>query len=137
MSTFKFAIMGAAAIAEKFCDAVRRIDGAEVIAVAGKTEQRLKNFAEKQGIPRYYVGYEELLKNVPHREFLDLSVVYRNVFRIDKAGSESVLIDNSMLKSMGIDIRFHMPDNQVLLPDVFYQLPAVRKVLNCKYRQSS
>ena len=44
----------------------------------------------------------ELLKNVPHREFLDLSVVYRNVFRIDKAGSESVLIDNSMLKSMGI-----------------------------------
>ena len=37
-------------------------------------------------------------------------MVYRNVFRIDKAGSESVLIDNSMLKSMGIDIRFHMPD---------------------------
>lgn len=63
MSKFKFAIMGAAAIAEKFCGAVRLIDDAEVIAVAGKTEQRLKDFAEKQGIPRYYVGYEELLKN--------------------------------------------------------------------------
>ncbi len=63
MSTFKFAIMGAAAIAEKFCGAVRLIDGAEVIAVAGKTESRLKEFAEKQGIPKYYVGYEELLKN--------------------------------------------------------------------------
>lgn len=63
MSKFKFAIMGAAAIAEKFCGAVRLIDDAEVIAVAGKTEQRLKEFSEKQGIPKYYVGYEELLKN--------------------------------------------------------------------------
>lgn len=63
MSKFKFAIMGAAAIAEKFCGAVRLIDDAEVIAVSGKTESRVKEFAEKQGIPNWYVGYEEMLKN--------------------------------------------------------------------------
>ncbi len=63
MSKFKFAVLGAASIAEKFCGAVRFIKDAEVIAVAGKTEARVKDFAEKQGIPRYYIGYEELLKN--------------------------------------------------------------------------
>ena len=63
MSKFRFAIMGAASIAEKFCDAVRLTDDCEVIAVAGKNESRLIEFAARQGIPKYYVGYEELLKN--------------------------------------------------------------------------
>lgn len=63
MSKFKFAIMGAANIAEKFCDAVSKTDSCEVIAVSGKTEARLKEFSEKMGIPKYYVGYENMLKN--------------------------------------------------------------------------
>lgn len=60
---FRFAIMGAGHIANKFCDAVRRIDGAEVVAVASKTG-RAKEFAEKNGIPEYFGDYSEMLEKV-------------------------------------------------------------------------
>ena len=37
---FRFGIMGAGGIAAKFCDAVRRLEGAEVAAVASKSVER-------------------------------------------------------------------------------------------------
>lgn len=45
---------------------------------------------------------EELLRNVPHREFHDLSVVYRNVFSMNKNAMECVLIDNAIMEAVGI-----------------------------------
>ena len=38
---FRFGIMGAGGIAAKFCDAVRRLEGAEVAAVASSWVMRL------------------------------------------------------------------------------------------------
>lgn len=71
MRNFKFGIMGAGNIANRFCDAVKRINGdIEVAAVSSKSEERAKAFAEKNGIEKYYVGYENMLKDA------DLDAVY-------------------------------------------------------------
>lgn len=61
MALFRFGIMGAARIAEKFCSAVKNIEGAEVAAVSSKDEYRAKAFAEKNGIEGYYGSYDEML----------------------------------------------------------------------------
>lgn len=45
---------------------------------------------------------KELLKDVPHREFHDLSVVYRMVFGRDENGMMSSIVDNSVLKEIGM-----------------------------------
>ena len=46
MKKFRFAILGAGHIARQFCDAVSRIDGCEVCAVASKSLVRAENFAK-------------------------------------------------------------------------------------------
>lgn len=61
MPNFRFAILGAGNIAGKFCDAVSRIPGCEVAAVASKSMTRAKNFAEKNGIPVAYDRYQDML----------------------------------------------------------------------------
>lgn len=61
MDTFRFGIIGAARIANKFCDAVRYIEGAEVVAVSSKDLDRAKAFAEKNCLPSYYGSYDEML----------------------------------------------------------------------------
>lgn len=61
MSTFRFVILGAGGIAEKFCDAVRRVPGCEAAAVASKSLERAKRFAERSRLAAYYDSYEEML----------------------------------------------------------------------------
>ncbi len=48
------------------------------------------------------VQNEELLAKVPHREFQDLSIIYRCVFGNDKDGVASALIQNKMADQMGL-----------------------------------
>ena len=48
MEKFRFAIMGAGGIAVTFCDAVKRLEGYEVAAVASKSLDRAKKFAKKK-----------------------------------------------------------------------------------------
>ncbi len=61
MEIFRFAILGAANIANKFCDAVARIPGCEVVAVASKSMGRAKNFAQRNKVPHVYADYREML----------------------------------------------------------------------------
>lgn len=46
---------------------------------------------------------KELLKSVPHREFCDLSIVYRLVAEIDENGIQSAMIGNEMAERLGMD----------------------------------
>ena len=62
MKNFRFAILGAGHIARRFCDAVSRIDGCEVCAVASKSLVRAENFAKENGVESYYDDYETLLE---------------------------------------------------------------------------
>lgn len=61
MEEFRFAIMGAGNIANKFCDAVKRLSGVAVTAVASKSLERAEAFAAGQGIGHAYGDYEEML----------------------------------------------------------------------------
>ena len=49
---FRFAVMGAAQIAVKFCDAVTYVDDAEVTAVSSRSLERAQAFAKANGLAR-------------------------------------------------------------------------------------
>lgn len=61
MKTFNFGIIGAGNIANRFCDAVKLVDGAKVIAVASATPNKAKSFAERNEIENHYDSYAEML----------------------------------------------------------------------------
>lgn len=46
---------------------------------------------------------ENYLKGVPHREFLDLSVVYRCLINTDKNGTSSIVVTNDLAETMGMN----------------------------------
>jgi predicted dehydrogenase len=62
MEIFRFGIMGAGSIANKFCDGVQRIQGCTVAAVASKSAERAADFAKRHGIPKSYGSYREMLE---------------------------------------------------------------------------
>ena len=45
---------------------------------------------------------EDYLKKIPHREFLDLSIMYRCVISIDKEGMGTTVVTNDMASRMGM-----------------------------------
>ncbi len=61
MGTFRYAVLGAAKIGAKFCQAAALIEGCEVCAVASKSLERAIQFAENNSIQKAYGSYEELL----------------------------------------------------------------------------
>ena len=58
---FRFGIIGAGSIAEKFCQAVKLTEDAAVAAVSSKQEERAEKFAQRNGIEKFYGNYEEML----------------------------------------------------------------------------
>jgi predicted dehydrogenase len=58
---FKFGILGCGAIGPTHVGALRQIDGAEVVAVCDLIEQRARDVATKNGIPRVYNDYGAML----------------------------------------------------------------------------
>ncbi len=98
MEKLKFGIMGAGKIAAKFADAVCISGRAEVVAVASKSLERAREFAEKNEIP-HYCGYGELLA----REDIDLIYIatthnfhYENIKACLNAG-KNVLCEKPMV----------------------------------------
>lgn len=61
MGKFKFAIMGAGGIANRFCNAVKLIEDCEITAVSSKSMDRASEFAKKNGINSAYDSYEKML----------------------------------------------------------------------------
>lgn len=67
---FRWGILGAGRIAEKFCTAIIATEGAEVFAVASRDASNAKAFAERFNAARYYDNYEDLM-NDP-----DVDIIY-------------------------------------------------------------
>ena len=67
--SFRFVILGAGQIAGKFADAVRRIEGAEVISVGSRSPERGAEFARANGIP-HAGSYEEMLALRPDAAYI-------------------------------------------------------------------
>ncbi|MGN0574509.1 MAG: Gfo/Idh/MocA family protein, partial [Ruminococcus sp.] len=58
-------ILGTGSIAHKMADTIIRMDNnVNLYAVASRTSEKAKMFAEKFGIPNYYASYEELAKDI-------------------------------------------------------------------------
>ncbi len=58
---FKYAIMGAGGISNKFAEAVALLPDAQVVAVASRDISRAEDFAKRHNIPKAYSDYEEML----------------------------------------------------------------------------
>lgn len=48
------------------------------------------------------VQNEDLLQRIPHREFQDLSIIYRWVVSVDERGISSTIINNNLAKELGM-----------------------------------
>lgn len=60
MKTVNWGILGTNWIAEANVLAIQAVDNTNIVAVAARTEERTKNFAQKLGIPKTYKSCEEL-----------------------------------------------------------------------------
>lgn len=97
MKTFRLGIMGAAKIGVKFCDAVSQIPGVQVVAVASKSADRAKAFADANGVEASYGDYREMLARADidgvyiattnnfHYENMLLCIQYGKPFLCEKA----------------------------------------------------
>ena len=63
MTTIKVGIIGAGFAASSHLDALRRVTGVEVVAIAARDPRRAREEALRLGVPRGYGGYEELLRD--------------------------------------------------------------------------
>lgn len=62
MSTFRFAVLGAGKIAYKFCQAAELLEDCSVCAVASKSAERARAFAQENGLDHFYDSYERMLE---------------------------------------------------------------------------
>lgn len=60
---YRWGILGAGRIAEKFCKALCFVKGSEVYAIASRDEEKAKAYASKYGASRYYNNYDDLVKD--------------------------------------------------------------------------
>ena len=60
MKNIRWGIAGAGGIANKFAKAIKNVEGAELVAVASRTEGKGKVFAEKYGIENVFTSYEDM-----------------------------------------------------------------------------
>jgi predicted dehydrogenase len=59
----KWGIIGPGKIAQKFADALKNVEGAELYAIASRSENSAKDFANKYGALKFYGSYEQLAKD--------------------------------------------------------------------------
>lgn len=97
----RFGILGAGDIGRKFLDAVRQTASGEVIAVASKSLERAKAWAEKEGLETYYGNYEELLSDSQIDAVYIATTTnahYENILQCLRAGKH-VVCEKSLVQS--------------------------------------
>lgn len=60
MSKLRFGIVGTGNIAHRFANAIKNVDGAELVAVASRTKEKADAFADEFNIPCRYSSYEAM-----------------------------------------------------------------------------
>ena len=85
----------------------------DVAAVVGKvlkeplvTQETLDFHDVKDNIVFQLINTEQnkgLLNSLPHREFHDLSIIYRWVVGLDESGLQSIVIKNNLMKELGLN----------------------------------
>lgn len=62
MSTFRFVVLGAGKIASRFCRAAELLEDCRVCAVASKSAERARAFAQENGVEHFYDSYGRMLE---------------------------------------------------------------------------
>lgn len=84
MSKIRFGIVGTGCIAHRFAEAIKNVPGAELAAVASRSEYGAENFGNEFSIPKRFVGYEAMAKSdaidvayiaVPHSGHAECSML--------------------------------------------------------------
>lgn len=134
MGNFRFAILGAGGIAEKFCNAAALITDCEVCAVASKSRERAQAFAQKNKIAAYYDSYELLLET-EKPDCAYIAVTANDHYRLTMLCIEHgvpVLCEKAMFQSSkeAKEVFGAAKKNQVFVMEALWSrfLPAVRKV---------
>ncbi len=70
MKTYRWGILGAGRIADKFCEALNFINGSEVYAVASRDTTNAQAFAAKHNATKFYTSYIDLAKDP------DIDIIY-------------------------------------------------------------
>lgn len=63
MKKIKFAIIGAGIMGDFHSRVISESDYGELVAIAGRTESKAREMAQKYNVPDYYVDYNVMLKN--------------------------------------------------------------------------
>ena len=63
MKNVRWGIAGAGNIANKFAKAIKNVEGATLVAVASRSEERGKAFADKYDIENVFTSYEEMAES--------------------------------------------------------------------------
>ncbi len=70
MKIYRWGILGAGRIADKFCEALNFTEGSEVFAVASRDTNNAETFAQKHNAKKYYTNYNDLINDA------DVDVIY-------------------------------------------------------------
>lgn len=62
MNKVKVGLIGSQFVSSIHAESLKRVAEAEIIAVASKTEDHVKTFAQHHGIPNYFTDYKEMLE---------------------------------------------------------------------------
>ena len=60
---YRWGILGAGRIAEKFCTALNFVEGSELYAVASRDKERAKAYADKFKATKWYDSYDDLIRD--------------------------------------------------------------------------
>lgn len=134
MRDIRFVILGAGNIAGTMCGAISRIPHCEAAAVASKSLERARDFAERNHLPRYYDDYETMLEE-EKPDCAYIAVLPNDHYRLTKMCIEhgvAVLCEKAMFQnSMEARDAFALArEKQVFVMEALWSrfLPAVQKV---------
>lgn len=139
MKEVRWGIAGPGDIANKFAQAVANVEGATVTAVASRSMEKGKAFAEKYGIEHVFEGYDKMAESdvidavyicTPHRFHYEIAKMY-----LEKG--KHALVEKSMCVNTEqiLDLQKCAKDKNLFLMEAMWTrfLPAlheVRRVIN-------
>ena len=87
MNKIRFGIVGTGTIAHRFAQAVKNVEGAELVAVASRTKENAEKFGDEFDIPMRFDSYEKMAESdvidaayiaVPHSGHIGCSMLMMN-----------------------------------------------------------
>lgn len=80
----------------------------------------------------------QLLENLPHRNIINMSVIYRVVMRCNEEGIDTILVNEAMMQELGVDMRqlhsLAVKNTKEIFEPEIYELSAKALMVSNKYQ---